>query len=121
MLGSHDHQLFECWLVADRQIGQNFAVQFHTCLFQPIYEPAVGCAQLAASGTNANDPETPEIALPFPSVAVGVVPCVNEGLFGPLVVSVGRAVKTTGSQQHLFVPGMFSDTTFNSRQNRSPV
>src|SRR5580704_6703231 len=57
------HQRTKRRRILHRQVGENFAIQFNTGLFETVDESAVGNFGLTASRTNADNPKRAEIAL----------------------------------------------------------
>lgn len=120
MLGGYTYQLFKCPLVSDRQVCENLAIQVNASVLESVDEPAVGYSRLTACRPDSYDPQTPEVTFSFPPVAVSVVPGMHQGLFGPLIVTVGGPVETTGGQHHFFVARVFGDSAFDSGQISTP-
>src|SRR5436853_558660 len=82
--------------LADREIGQNLAVDLHSGLAEPVDEPAVGQAERAHRRIEALDPERAEGALPALAVAIGILVGLLDRLLGdadgvlaPAVIALG--------------------------------
>jgi hypothetical protein len=68
-------------LVANRDIGQDLAVQFDVRGLEAFDEAAVADAGVAAGGVETDDPQAAEFTLLFLAIAVGVLPRVLDGFF----------------------------------------
>ncbi len=72
------------FIVADRHLRENFAVQFDAVCVQGGDEAAVLDTLRAAGGIDAGDPELAELALAVAAVAVGILPGLHHLLIGAL-------------------------------------
>ena len=67
------HDRLEGWLVIDRDVGQDLAVELDVGEFEAFDETAVGDPFSADCGTETGDPESAEIALAGLAVTVGPI------------------------------------------------
>src|SRR5437868_4622534 len=90
------HQRAEGAGIADRQIGEDLAVDVDLGDPETGHEPGVRHVVLAAGGVDPHDPQPAELALADPAVAEGVVPGVHDLLIGGLVTPAFVAVVALG-------------------------
>lgn len=65
----------------DRNLGENFAVDFDFILFEGMHEGAVFKAFFGDCGVYTHDPEAPEVAFAAFAAVEGVLAGVKGGLF----------------------------------------
>src|SRR5215475_2352054 len=83
--------------VADRELGEDLAVDLDARRLQALDEPVVGHAVLPGGSIDPGDPQLPEVTLARPAVAVGVVERVEHLLLGLAVQP--RALATVSACQ----------------------
>src|SRR5215204_2709411 len=82
--------------VADGDVREDLAVELDAGLLQAVHELAVRHALLARRGVDANDPETAEVALLVPAVAVRVRVRLEQSLLGALVAGMRLPAEPLG-------------------------
>ena len=79
-----------------------------TAVAQPVH--ACGCV-------DARDPQCPELALALATIAIGVLPGLDDGLLGDPEHLSARAVVSLGLIENLLVPRLGHDSAFDSGHN----
>src|SRR5665213_622646 len=114
------HQRAKRRRIGQRHVRQNFAIQFHAGLLQPIHEFAVGNFSGAAGCPDAHNPQRAEIALLEPAALIAVAQrLLNRLLCGSIKLTLGEE-KTFGEGKRLLAAITPLSTTFNSWHVSSP-
>ena len=119
LLRNRDELLKACG-VPYGHFGQHFSVDLYVSVFESVDELTVSEPKLPCSGPYPCYPQTAEVSLSFPAVAVGVAPCVNECFLGPFIVPMGGPTVASCQRNNFLVPPAFGNATFNPCQNYSP-
>ena len=69
-------------LVVDGHVGQHFTIDFNARFLGTCNENAVGYAEFTAGSVDTGDPESAECTLLVATVAVGILACTHDRLFG---------------------------------------
>jgi hypothetical protein len=97
------------------KIGERLAVQFYSGLSQAGHESAIGNVVQARGGIDADDPETPVVALLLASPNVRKPSGSIDGLLGRSVELAFRQEKALGEVKYLLAPLTALASTFDSR------
>jgi len=76
--GEHSKNL----LVIDSQFSQHLAVNRDACFLQAVNEAAVGKTVLTRTGVDTDNPQLTELTLSRFAVAVSILACLDDRLFG---------------------------------------
>src|SRR5439155_7326175 len=87
--------------VGHREVRQNLAIDRHAGLGEPRHESAVGQAVLPSRRIDADDPQTPELALAGPAVTVGVAQRLLDRFLGRAVQLALAGVVALRQLEHL--------------------
>src|SRR5579872_1391364 len=90
--------------IANGNVGENLAVNFHTCRRQRIDQPAIGEAMLARRSVDALDPECSKVPLAQFAADIGVLQRTIDGGIRRGDVVLAAAVKTFGLFQDALAP-----------------
>ena len=101
-------------LVIDGQFGQHFTVNRDLGFLQTVDKAAVGKAMLTCSGIDTDNPQLTELTLSRLAVALGILTCLNDRLFGDAEDFATGVVIALGSCQYFFVTGAGGNASFNS-------
>src|SRR4051794_868847 len=88
----------------DGDVRQNLAVEVRARGLEAGDQTAVGQPVQTSGGVDAHDPQTAELALLLPPVAVGVVESFVDRLFGDPVGLGFGAVEAAGQRENLLPP-----------------
>jgi hypothetical protein len=91
MLFCHRYQVGEDFGIPYGQVCEDLPIYLYVGLLEAVDEGVIGEPFLARGGTDAQDPEPTEVALPLPTVSVGVGHGMDQGLLGPFVEPVSYA------------------------------
>src|SRR5688572_9616556 len=107
-------QLAERVRVADREVGEHLPVDLDPALLEAGDEPAVAQAVDPGRRVDPGDPESAELRLLLPPVAVGVPHAALDGLLGGLVQLAPAAPGALGGLHDLLLPGVVRDAALDS-------
>src|SRR5256884_1388486 len=95
----------ECRSVVHRDVREHLAVDLDSGLAQAVDDAAVGEPVQARRGVDARDPQGAELTLVLPPVAVGVLPCLDDGLLGRAIdLAPGVVVALRLAENFLVTP-----------------
>ncbi len=115
------HDLVECARVADRNVGQHFAVETYAGLGKAMDEASVRDPARSRSSIDPLDPETAEVPLAGPAIAVGVLEILLDPLDGcPESVLLATACALS-RLQNLAVAAACGHACRDSRHGGSPA
>jgi hypothetical protein len=107
-------ELRESGGVRDGQVGQDFAIDRHSCLLQPVDERAVGHAVVPRGGADALNPQAAKIPLAVSPVAIGIPVGAIGGLLRGLVELALGEEKALCAAQILLAAGAAFGASFDS-------
>src|SRR5690606_24286658 len=102
-------------------VGQHFAIQFDRGFLRACDEHTVCDTQFAACRVDTGDPQGAEGALLVAAVAVGILPCAHDRLFGDAKDITAAAAIAFGSFDDFFVAGASGNAAFYAWHSRSPL
>ncbi len=76
------NDVFKSLRVVHSQVGENLSVEGDVAFAQLMHQPGVGGSVLAGGGVDAGDPQAAEGSFFISPVAVGVLECFFNGVFG---------------------------------------
>src|SRR5512135_1974009 len=94
-------QLLKRARIADGEIGEDFAVDFHAGLAQAVHQPVVREVVQPGGGVDARDPETAELAFLAAPIAVRIALRPLDALLGRLPQLAAPAEVAFGELHHL--------------------
>src|SRR5579872_7056454 len=101
--------------IVDRQVRQNFAVEIHAALLEPVDELAVAQAVELGGGADAHDPQRAILPLFQPPSGVGKLqPALHRFLGGAVELGFSEEI-TAGTFEYLFALGAAFGAAFNTR------
>ena len=115
------HQSGKGKVVANRQIGQDLAVDIHPRLVKPIDEAIVGEAMQANSGVDAGYPEAAKLPFAVPPMLIGIIETVNEGFAGSFQKAVADTPMPPRLGDYLLVPLPLADASLDPSQILTPL
>src|SRR5215472_1717499 len=107
-------------LVADRQVGQDLAIDLDARLAQAEHEPVVGQAALPRGRVDARDPEPAEVPLALAPVAERVRQRVQQRLVGGTEQQLPRVAEAPGPLQDRAVLAVGDDATLDPSHGYTP-